>query len=286
MRKIVALFLVFAMCFSFAACNSKNKICSECKEKLVGDWFSVDEIETGTVEKIITITDDAKLIVDGKTHTLCFDCGFKHSSGATAYGNDGDWEYIINFNHDTVNYLFDDSIVLKDNKAITKEYRPMNKYSVVEITEDNWQEYFSPNFKENFDVNYKFDTDKDAWGEVTSVWISEEFTVKNIDKYVYGSNVTLEYSYEVGRMKYDFDASGNKVINTSYTSSDATIHKKTSLLRCDVYSVDEKTTHMDMGINGVRVYKEDISKGTCEGVYENPIEILRMKGYLIIKNDI
>ncbi|MBE6803490.1 MAG: hypothetical protein E7528_01155 [Ruminococcaceae bacterium] len=284
MKKIVALFLVFAMCFSFAACNSKNKICSECKEKLVGDWFSVDESETRTVEKIITITDDAKLIVDGKTYTLRFDCGFEHSSKATAYGNDGDWAYEIKFNHDTVNYLFDDSIVLQDNKAITKEYRPMSKYTVVEITEENWQNYFSTDISESFDVNYVLNASKDVWGEYTDGYIYTRTVFKNPENYAYGTELIIEYSYEVGTAHYEFNVAEEKVTNYSFIKTEE--ETKTITQNIVIDGDGEASGHQYMEIDNSYLSKEILLNGKCEQIRtRRPQEILRMKGWLVIKND-
>ena len=305
MKKIIALLLILAMCLSFVACDSDKKkdddddddvktvkvdktLCASCLEKMKGEWFSIDYDASSEdmVLNTFTITDDGKLIVDGNEYKLKFEsCGKDYHNSAGAYDAEGNQIYNLSHNFDYVEDVDQQGIDFWHvENGESRKFRSMSKYTVVEITEENWQEYFSPEINDVFNVEHSLNLDKDEWGEYVSGEIGTYLVLKNHEKYAYDTTLAIEFAYETGKTYYDFDIAEEKVTNYSFTKTEAETQKETVSLQYDDWgsSVNLRTTFVRTYLN-----EETLLSGKYEeGWTRNPIEILRMKGWLVIRNDV
>ncbi len=309
MKKIIALLLIFAMCLSFVACNSdkkkdddddettgtksSNTVCSECMSKYVSEWFFLNESYNGDNYeyelKKISITEDGKLITDKGEFTIKFNKCSKSSHGNYHDVVDGDGNKVAYLEQ----YFYSDGINIDKTQIYISwtdgewgHYRSLNQYTVVEITEDNWQQYFSTNINDNFDVTYTLNIYKDQWGEIEDGSVDKQLEIKNLEKYAYGSTLTIEYSYDYELVELSFDIDNEVVFVTPLTKEETT-STTTDTLRYDYdLSGEENIPQMNLNIDSRWFEKEDLLQGTREITLDNPKEILRMKGWLVIRNDV
>ena len=307
MKKIIALLLIFAMCLSFVACNGSDKkdnddssddkktsgLCAECKAALIGEWFYIEEIyneETHLTDYVlnkISIAENGKLVIDDKEITMNFkNCGKNHAFNMSI--KDGEWNYWVSFQlhpEGSSEALLSVETSYEGSYVSYETYRSMNQLDVVEITEDNWKNYFSSDFKENFDFKYDLQVNRDTWGEITYIDLYEIYAIKNVEKYTFGSRLDIEYSYESGRTKYTYNLDEKKVTSAVFEGSDSSLYTSTtSFTYYTDYSGEEAVSTMESTLNYASVNR-DFYSGVCEDWSENPVEILRMKGWIVMKKD-
>ncbi len=292
------------MCLSFVACDSDKKkddddddvktvkvdktLCSVCLEKMKGEWFDIG-YDANTEDRVLntfTITDDGKLIIDDKEYKLKFEsCSKEYHNNSYAYDAEGNQIYSLSHNFDYEEDVDQQGVnIWQVENGESRRFRSMNKYTIVEITEENWQEYFSADFNDNFDVNYRFSVDKDTWGEITDGDIYQDFVLKDYKKYSYGTKLAIELSYETGDVYCEFDASEEKVTKYNFKKTETEMRTVTQEIKyMENYNYVD---NMNITLGYVYLVKEEVLQGNAtESWCENPKEILRMKGYLVIKNE-
>ena len=301
MKKIIALLLIFAMCLSFVACeNNKKKddddddvkttkvnkdICSSCFKDMIGEWFDfVYNEETKTNElKIIKVTEDGKLTIDENEYKIKFEnCGKNYHNWGCAYDADGNQVYTIDNNCSDEN---NSNMLIFYGTEGHRDYscRSMSEYTVIEVTEENWQDYFSPNINETFEESLSLKVYRDTWGEFTGGRIYRTFYLKDYEKYAYGTTLSIEYSYEYGDVYCEFDVDNETVTKYDFTSKEEKI--ETISMTLGLWDTPEEALNVERG--GFSLSKEEMLAGNSKDSWcSNPTEILRMKGLLVIRNDV
>ena len=306
MKKVVSLLLVFAMCFSLVACgkeaeekkekskkssNSKTTteastkdparkdLCEICLKKYVGEWFFIENADSDVKIDIVTITEDGILKNDSGDFKLKFSCD-KNGHGSI-YAEDSDGNYIYD--------LFDnfDGIFIRSyDPWEEKFYRSTSKYTVVEITEDNWQDYFSSDINETFDTEHELIVNNNEWGEYESGYIKHKLVLKNSEKYANDTTLTFEYSYELEDAYYTFDSANSTVSSYRFIKSYGEKHSETVSIYGDKWNEWNESDYSKVYVGVHYLSADDLTNGTCESPRtKNPEKILRMKGVLVIKND-
>ena len=302
MKKIIALLLIFAMCLSFAACDSKKKdsnnndddakatevnkdICSSCFKNIIGEWFLLSyNKETEIKElKTVKITENGKLVVDGNEYAIKFvNCGEKSHSNAVAYDADGNSSFAFE-------YRLDDNGVHTVDFWSTDGYNPqpylsMNQFTVVELTNANWKNYFSPNFNETFEEELLLDIYKDNSGNFDTSWIRRRFMLKNREKYACETELKIEYSFEYGDVYCEFDVTNATITKYDFIKYNDEIKTTIGMLAYQSWDIPE---NFFLDIGSVYLNKEELLAGSGkETGYVYPIEILSMEGWLVIRNDV
>ena len=300
MKKIIALLLIFAMCLSFAACDGKKKgsndddvkttdvnkdICASCFEKMTGEWFLLtynEETETDEL-KTVKVTENGKLIVNGNEYTIKFiNCEQNSHDNAVAYDADGNQSYALNYRLD------DNGVHTLDfwatNNYDPQPYRSMKQFTVVELTDGNWKNYFSTNFNETFEEDLFLGIDKDTKGDIDTGWIRRRYMLKNTEKYAYGTTLTMEYSFEFGDVYCEFDVASETITKYDFTKYNDKIDSTIGIMRFASWDIPENF-YLDIG--SVYLNKQELLAGNGQEIgYVSPIEILSMEGWLVIRNDV
>lgn len=315
MKKIFALFLVLIMSCSFVACNQvdkalsdvkKNKsLCSECLEKNVGQWICLNEVVYENVDsaseqyEVLTLklTENDTLVFNENEYKLEYTCKDDFHR-AVAFDENGNSKYALYFeeyiNHSTGNVLYENSMALNtlndDGWEISGiRFIPASEYTIVELTEENWKDYFSENFYDHFEMaESDVLVQKDEWGEITSATIQEYYQLKNAEKYKHGTVITLEFSCDWGWSTYDLDLENTSATNRRWKKNDELDSGRLTLnLSYDAWP-DSKGKFIFGGDRFYHLTEEqlDASEITIGGDHNwsfNPTKILRMKGWLVIK---
>lgn len=286
MKKVIALLLIFAMCLSFVACNGNNKsskLCAECKNLLIGEWFSLEEKYNEDSNSFdynldkISITEDGKLSTDAGEFVVKFGkCNKNHNF----YTSDKMENYSIDFqlySGDSSTALLSVSYYDDGTWVGHREYYSMKQYNIVEITEENWQDYFSPDFNESFDITNSLELYKDTWGDITDGYVNRKFQLKDYEKYHYKTSLAIEYSCDFGNVYCEFDAANETVTKYDFTKTSTSEQTATTIL--------DNSVQFSSRFGSIHLNKEAVFKGNAENSTDNPIKILRMKGWLVIRND-
>lgn len=315
MKKIFALFLVLIMSCSFVACNQvdkalsdlkKNKsLCSECLEKNVGQWICLNEVVDENVDSVseqyeiltLELTENETLVFNENEYKVEYTCK-NDDHCAVALDADGNSKYKLYFEEyiemSTGNVIYVNSMMLAtlddDGWEISgKLFIPTSEYTIVELTEENWKDYFSENFHDNFemtesDVSIK----KDEWGKITDVEIYENYKLKNAEQYNLGTVITLEYSYDSGWVTYNFDLEKASATNRRWKKNDA-LDGGSQTVTIDYIDWADPDEQFILGGYPLYIHNEDqmnaseITIGGQDNWSSNPTKILRMKGWLVIK---
>jgi hypothetical protein len=251
---------------------------------MIGEWIVLkynEETENNEF-KTIKVTEDGKLIIDEKEYKIKFSTHGHHEENyGAAYDADGNDIYGVHtrYNEDYHHTL--EFIVFSDDEYHT--YRSMSEYTIIEITEENWQDYFSTNFNENFEESLSLYVNKNTWGEITDGGIDRTFYLKGYEKYGYDTELDIEYSYEYGNVYCEFDVDNETVTKCDFTSNSEEERVETISMNFNSWGSPED---LNMKSGGFYLSKEEILAGNVQRSWcSNPKKILRMKGWLVIKND-
>jgi hypothetical protein len=166
-------------------------------------------------------------------------------------------------------------------------------YSVVELTEENWRDYFSTDFFETFELlPSKMTVDKDEWGKITYATIYEYVGLKNPERFAITSEITMECSTESGWVTYNLDFENVTATNRRWQKNEELTGGACTVQLSSIYD-NSSGKYIDFVWNFNTIYISDeeklsaneITTGAHTEWNPNPKEILRMKGWLIIKND-
>lgn len=315
MKKIFALFLVLIMSCSFVACNQvdkalsdvkKNKsLCSECLEKNVGQWLCLNEVVNenvdSTVEQYELLTleleENETLVFDENEYKVEYTCddGEHHAEALDADGNSKYKLYFGEYEESSPgNVIYENSMLLAtlddDGWEISGiRFIPASEYTIVELTEENWKDYFSETFYDHFEMaESDVLVQKDEWGEITSATIQEYYQLKNAEKYKLGTVIALEFSCDWGWSSYDLDLENTSATNRRWKKNDELDSGRLTLNLSYDACPDSKGKFI---IGGDRFYHlteeqleaSEITIGGDRNWSFNPTKILRMKGWLVIK---
>lgn len=178
--------------------------CEVCESYIVGEWYRVDD--EGNLEfRVFYSNGSFTLKKDGVIQSECtWGCaceGDKHAiqifESGIAYGK--------SFYDKNSEILFDS---VKNNN-----------YTFVELTVDNWKNYFSENVDEIFDIAYEFEEEfyENEWGETVSdntYTVKKTATFKNGDIFAPYTNITFEVDSVLGPEIITIDESAKKVLKT------------------------------------------------------------------------
>ena len=281
MKTIIALFLVFAMCFSFVACGGDaqdEKICLVCMEKYVGEWFYISDVETPYFDgderilQTLVIAEDGTIVIEGVEYYIDFEC---HEGYHYAIMCDENGVMVDDISN---NFVLEKDVEKQGIYVNNKLYRPISEYTIVEITEENWRDYFSENFSEHFTKSYELKLVTNEWEEVQEGYVEKIYTLKDKEKYSYATELTMEISFTKQSEYYEFDLSKKTITNCIVGKKEDKIYKTTHFTYYPYMQVQIGSTHL---------YSDEIRSGQTleENMVTEPQEILRMKGWLVIKND-
>ncbi len=238
----------------------ENVNCTICDPLPAGKYIS----EYGDM----TVSEEGYITHNGEQYEL---------NGIPCYGP-AHYRYIENLAH----FLFipkNDTIVwyYGEFTRVTGEY--------IDFTADNWTDYFSENFHETFEVNYKVNYGKDTWGDY-QVSLEGEIMLKDADKYVTGTNVTVEYTEGYFPAVLEYNTKTKEILNVTIDTSQGYIYDTpdTASLR---YSAEEY--YSMSGCLEVYMVFENEEIISVDGdvitvrfmLYHYPTAINRMQGILI-----
>ena len=325
MKKVIALLLIFAMCLPLVACDGEkksdddastekkksNSTCSICAEKNVCEWYNLNEIRQDNVSsaaqeyELITVelTENNTLLLEGNEYKLEYDCD-KNGHKAKAMDDDGNHVYDLTFyEYDEKNddqgsrmvYKYCMNIINASNGNYYTDFVffPSSMYSVVELTEENWRDYFSTDFFETFELlPSKMTVDKDEWGKITYVTIYEYVGLKNPERFAISSEITMECSTEWGWVTYNLDFENVTATNRRWQKNEELTDGAYTAQLSSIYD-NSSGKYIDFVWNFNTIYisgeeklsANEVTTGAPREWNPNPKEILRMKGWLVIKND-
>ena len=181
MKKIVVFLLVLVICFGLWGCMfgrpanvmGKFKLCDTCKTFVVGKWYVISDDQVYTYEYRADGT-----VIGGEDPK--WNCACKNDEHAIRLGGDN---YTVGLTH----YDPEDGTLggLERDEG----------YTFVQLTQDNWREYFSEDFSQVFDVRYMVHTieETDAWGDTTVRYVVIKYaTMKDPERFGPMNTLMLE----------------------------------------------------------------------------------------------
>lgn len=176
----------------------ENKDCTVCEHLPAGKYIN----EYGGM----AVSDEGYITYEGEQYEL---------SGIPCYG-----PCHYRFFEDIAHFLF-----VPENDTVVWYYGEFTRVTgeYVDFTADNWTDYFSENFHETFDVNYKVNYGKDTWGEY-QVSLESKIKLKDADKYVTGTNVTVEYTYGNFPAVLEYNTKTKEILNVTVDTSQGFIY--------------------------------------------------------------
>ena len=241
--------------------------CAECKKICPGTW---QELSSDLERKTMVLQEDGTMTVAGSTYQWRSVCA-------------PDAHYLD---------IEDYGMVKIDPFGATASvidgtYYKNNNYTFIEITQDNWNDYFSSDFMQNFDLVYSVEntTVGDQWDQkqiqqvhvIAALKCRENLTSEANGKYLYiCDSLIMEYSYETGTQTFTLDSNG-EVIPGPVTAESK--HRRT-----DTVNIPPYPWHGPEDCNlpfSIQLACNDISQPVSVQI---PKKILRMKGWLIVKD--
>lgn len=226
MKKMICMFLAFLICIMFSACgsddistesngskvdsiidlNSKEKFKGEKEflEKVVGKWtFCSDEKYNKSGINTIEIFDNYTLNFDDKKYEWDFHSSINSNSKKQYDGLDFNKIEIDVFENDELCNQFKISKFYEDDEyhfltfGASQIYANNNDFTIIDITLDNYQEYF--------ELKDYFVPHKDKFGDfVDSFDFSRELTIKDEFK-VFDRYSTIEFKGTESTSIYGFE---------------------------------------------------------------------------------
>ncbi len=201
MKKLIALLLVIALCLCMAACGSKakpsaggekpgqtqgNDPAAGIKESLLGSWLPHGYTRGENSDKLADFREDGTVVIGEKTLT------WEIAEETVIYINDGEERLyradLTAAEDGQTSFLRLNRFKTATTTSVWCEYYKESEYTKIEITAENWQDYFE---LRDFPVAVK-----DSFGEITKIEIYRALVLKD----TYGavcqqlSNMTVEYS--------------------------------------------------------------------------------------------
>lgn len=239
--------------------------CALCKEVCPGTW---NELTSEPDRQTMELNSDGSMTVNSETHTWKSVCSPEaHYLDISDYG-------LVKVDPNAAAVSAFDRVYYKDNQ-----------YTFIEITPDNWTEYFTADFMTNFELQYdvKDTVTGDEWEQKTIQEVSVYAALTDRENFAYhedkdffyiADNLILEYSYEVGTQTFTVDGSGavvpGEVKQEYYDRYQNTTNFYTRSLGGDT------PLSFSLYLGG-----GDISQPVSVKI---PKKVLRMKGWLIVKD--
>lgn len=244
--------------------------CPVCSNICVGTWEQLTDYPERTTADF---RDDGTMTINGEEHTWKSICGADaHFIEVSDYG-------VVRIDpHAAIISLMDCTF-----------YRN-NELTFIEITPDNWTEYFSADFMYNFDMHYH--TEKTTVGDEWEQKVVQSLSIWPVLKW--GENLAtteevmfmgdraqlmVEYSFEEGTQSFTLDDQGN-VIPGEITQEYHDRYTDTMYIEpIRWYNEGNDTVKFAGDISGW--YTNDISQPITVKI---PKRIQRMKGWIAVKD--
>ena len=276
MKRIVCLFLLLALCVCLCACDIKITINEpnqdsgasdqgdpEVMAQLAGEWFGWSELE----EIRLVLNADGTCVYSGTAATwkANYPDQFNISMGSVPMTF-----YVEKDNHGR-NYLFAPAI----SPSVSILHR-ITDYTRVELTMDNWQQYFAI-------VNDGAYVDKNAFGDITGVRVIQTIRTKPQYNVAFPDSTNkpvVEYTYTTGTYQCTADMEKETFALGDLLEQD----ERTGSEICELFigSDDGITGYAQIRAFGTNVnpYPVGEAVGLCTG-----FEITRIKGAIYIANE-
>ena len=247
--------------------------CPVCSNICVGTWEQLTDYPERTTAQF---REDGTVTVNGEEHTWKSICGpDAHFIEVSDYG-------VVQVNpHAAIMSLMD------------RTFYRNNELTFIEITPDNWTEYFSADFNFNFDMHYH--TQKNTYGDeweqrvVQDVYIwpylkwRDNLIDPTVDTFMGDYNqLMVEYSYEEGTQSFTLDDQGN-VLPGEIIQENRERHTDTLYIQSRQWYIDSNDENPCITYSG-DLYgwgERDISQPVSVKI---PKRILRMKGWIAVKD--
>lgn len=185
MKRILAFLMVLSIGLSLCACSisgpanilGRFKLCDTCKLYVVGNWYWIS-----SDNKVITVEYRMDGSIIGNNNTR-WNCACTDEYHAIRIGGE----------------TYSEGITLYDPENGGFENMARDEgYTFVELTQENWQEYFSENFSQSFQIEYAllpYDR-TDEWGDTSTHYVLAKYAVLK-DSQRYGPLTTLMMEIDV-----------------------------------------------------------------------------------------
>ncbi len=154
-------------------------------DRMAGTWFAGDE--TGLVCETFSVSEDAKITINGETYSVKITTQESWEwASLDLYAEDGTMTYEMRIDLEDDDRL-EMSFIYQDNNG---PYYREDQYDVIEITAENWLDYF--------EFGEYISTGTNAFGEYDGMGVYRHVCVKEAYKNVVPelSNGAVEYSYQ------------------------------------------------------------------------------------------
>lgn len=264
MKRLTCLVFLF-LCVILTSCSSAADVmqmrnsCDTCKSYIVGSWYKIDT--EGKLYQIEYREDGTVVNCDYELWT----CACTADNHAIRIGGK-DYSYGLSYYDPQEELLFE---------SWAKDIG----YTFVELTVDNWTEYFSENFYDVFEIKYELIVQENTneWGEtaVSHLGIRKYAVLKDAVKYGPLSQITLEFDCAYSLETATVDLEQMKLIGME-TVELMDMH----VLTCTTFASNGTyECTLPLGIDD-----NEIPDAELYVSLETPSEkIYRMKGILVVK---
>ncbi len=244
------------------------------KEVSYGEWRPMPYDEEKGIESIV-MNEDGTCTINGDSFNWLVKDSWENSIRFDING-EANMEYRVRVNKNTdmgYHYMYLERMTSDSSSETVASFYKLGEYTVVDITMDNWKDYF--------ETTERIELSRNSFDEVTSFNVHHRYSLK--DEYqdrirTELSEVAIEYVYTYvrGMCTVDIENETYELGDITYTSKD----RSTSTSTMGSYYIGDDKYSYGFGYSSFYVdeFPED------EVNYNVDFEMIRMKGQIFLLN--